>query len=173
MSTNRTFRTSDSEALSEVRQHHSIGRTSGNAANVAPRRRPKVENYRTSCNRLKHACWISGQAFMSSYYPSSAHHSSAACPSTRRSSTSRQDSSAAPVRYKSNTSPPQVLWSRTTRLQWTRDTSATSEYSRQVAQHISRTEGLRSVTEYRRTVAGRPVAPTPRATADIRDPAVS
>ena len=51
--------------------------------------------------------------------------------------------------------------------------SATSEYSRQVAQHISRTEGLRSVTEYRRTVAGRPVAPTPRATADIRDPAVS
>ena len=130
MSTNRTFRTSDSEALSEVRQHHSIGRTSGNAANVAPRRRPSVENYRTSCNRLKHACWISGQAFMSSYYPSSAHHSSAACPSTRRSSTSRQDSSAAPVRYKANTSPPQVLWSRTTRLQWTRDTFCTIGHKR-------------------------------------------
>ena len=114
---------------------------------------------------------------MSSYCPNSAHPSSAVCRSARRSRTSRQVSYAAAVRCASVIPRRHRCYGRERRGCSGHATpsvrSATSEYSRQADGHISRIEGLLSVAEYRPTVAGRPIAPLPRATADIGDPAVS
>ena len=114
---------------------------------------------------------------MSSYCPNSAHRSSAVCLSARRSRTSRQVSYAAAVWYASAIPRRHRCYGRERRGCSGHTTpsvrSATSEYSRQTAQHISRKEGLRSLAEYRLTIAGRPIAPPPRATSDISDPAVS
>ena len=110
---------------------------------------------------------------MSSYCPNSAHHLSAACPSTRRSSTSRQvvqcGTSVFPRRHRCYGRKRQDCSGHATPFA----RSATSEYARQVARHMSRTGGLRSITGYRLAAGGRTIAPTPRTTADISDPAVS
>ena len=114
---------------------------------------------------------------MSSYCPNSAHRSSAVCLSARRSRKSRLVSYATAVRYASAIPRRHRCYGRERRGCSGHTTpsvrSATSEYSRQTAQHISRKEGLRSLAEYRLAVTGRPIAPPPRAASDISDPAVS